>query len=306
MKKILLMTAMLAVALTACQPATESTPDAVNSNTADNAAETKVVTATSLDTILSAQKDSAKARYAFRNPKETIQYFGIEPGMTVADVLPGGGWYSSIILPYLGDDGHYVGVDYSIDMWGKFGGFATPEFLEKKKTWPATWTADAMEWRGGTNAKVTAFAFGGAPKDLKGSVDRVLLIRALHHLHRFDQAHLEGAMNDIKYILKPDGIVGIVQHRGGEDQGDAWAGGDNGYMKQSRVIEIMEMAGFELAGEPSEINANPKDQAKSDDKDKVWRLPPTLGTSKDDPELQAKMEAIGETDRMTLKFRLKK
>ena len=65
----------------------------------------------------------------------------------------------------------------------------------------------------------------------------------------------------------------------------------------------MEAAGFELAGEPSEINANPKDQPTSDDK--VWRLPPTLGTSRDNPELKAKMEAIGETDRMTLKFRVK-
>ncbi len=300
MRKFLLLSAIAVLPLAACNPATESN---VEANVTTNS-ETAV--APGLDAILDSQKEAVKARYTYRHPQQTIEYFGIKPGMTVAEVLPGGGWYSSILLPYLGDGGQLIGIDYDVDMWAKFGGFATPQFLEQRKSWAETWTADAEKWRSGSNAAIKAFALGDNPKDLKDTADVVLLIRAIHHLHRFDQAHLGDALNDIKLILKPDGIVGIVQHRANEDQADAWAAGDNGYMKQSRVIEIMEEAGFELAAEPSEINANPKDNATSDNKDSVWRLPPSLRVPKDDPELKAKMEAIGETDRMTLKFKLKK
>lgn len=259
----------------------------------------------SLSEILDAQPDANKARFQYRNPGETIEFFGIKPGMTVAEVLPGGGWYSKILIPYLGDDGHLVGIDYSIPMWSKFGGFANEEFLAKKKTWAKDWVQQASEWKAGTSGQLSAFAFGSAPSDLKGQVDVIFLPRAIHHLNRFEQAHLAEALGDMKMILKADGIVAVVAHRAAENQDDAWANGDNGYMKQSTVISMMEDAGFELAGE-SEINANPKDQAKSENGDMVWRLPPSLGTSRDDPELRAKMVAIGETDRMTLKFRLKK
>ncbi len=255
----------------------------------------------SLDDILAMQSEDMQARYTARNPGQTLAYFGIEPGMTVAEVLPGGGWYSKILIPYLGDDGTLVGIDYSLPMWGKFGGFATQEFLDDRKNWAETWTGDAQDWRSGSEADIVAFPFGSRLADLEGQVDAVLMIRAMHHLTRFDRAHLQEALDDMQAILKPDGIVGIVQHRGPETNSDDWANGDNGYLKQSEVIKIMEAAGFELIGDPSEINANPKDQPTSDDA--VWRLPPTLGTSRDNPELKAKLEAVGETDRMTLKFR---
>lgn len=259
----------------------------------------------SLADILDAQADANKERFQYRNPRKTIEFFGIKPGMTVAEVLPGGGWYSKILIPYLGDEGHLVGIDYSIPMWGEFGGFANAEFLEKKKTWAADWVAQAEDWKNGNETKLSAFAFGNAPKSLKDKVDVIFLPRAFHHLNRFEQAHLAGALDDMKTILKPDGVVAIVAHRAAEDQDDGWANGDNGYMKQSTVVALMEEAGFELSGQ-SEINANPKDQAKSENGDMVWRLPPSLATSRDDPELRAKMVAIGETDRMTLKFSLKK
>jgi predicted methyltransferase len=201
----------------------------------------------------------------------------------------------------LGNEGKLAGVDYSIKMWPEFGGFATPEFVETKKTWPATWTADAMEWRGGYDTDITAFTFGNVPSDIKGQVDAVLFIRALHNLARFEDkgGYLTEALKNTHDMLRPGGIVGIVQHRGPEDNDDAWADGNNGYLKQSFVIKAMQDAGFKLVAE-SEINANPKDKPTTDDM--VWRLPPTLGTSRDKPELKAEMEAIGETDRMTLKF----
>lgn len=313
MKKTLLMSAISLTLLAACGGATKS--DTVE-NTAATAQETVQSTAAQsistemasqmLDDILAAQPEANKARYPYRNPKATIEYFGIEPGMTVAEVLPGGGWYSKILIPYLGDEGHLVGIDYSIDMWKEFGGFANAEFLEKKETWAETWTADAAGWQAGGDTNLSAFAFGSAPTDLHGQVDVIFLPRAIHHLHRFDKAHLPGALADMKRILKPDGIVAIVAHRAAENQPDGWANGDNGYMKQSTVIAIMEEAGFELAGSPSEINANPKDKALAVNEDKVWRLPPTLGTSRDNPELKAELEAVGETDRMTLKFKVKK
>ncbi|MFM7784669.1 MAG: methyltransferase, partial [Gammaproteobacteria bacterium] len=110
------------------------------------------------------------------------------------------------------------------------------------------------------------------------------------------------ALADIRTLLKPGGIVGVEAHRAPESAPDAWASGEQGYVKQSAVIAAFQTAGFELVGS-SEMNANPKDQPT--EQDSVWRLPPSLATSKDDPELRAAMQAIGESDRMTLKFRKK-
>lgn len=314
MKKFTLCVAATTVlTLAACSKSTtpeiteESKPVAQSTETAATSPETKPAVETrSLADILNAQTDAHQARYQYRNPAKTINYFGIKPGMTVAEVLPGGGWYSKILIPYLGDEGHLVGIDYSIPMWGEFGGFADEAFLAKKKTWAADWVAQAADWQDNSSTQLSAFAFGSAPSNLKGQVDVVFLPRAIHHLNRFGQAHLPQALKDMKMILKPDGIIAVVAHRANENQDDEWANGDNGYMKQSKIIAIMEEAGFELAGAPSEINANPKDNASSDNGDKVWRLPPSLATSKDKPELRAKLQAIGETDRMTLKFRVKK
>lgn len=260
-----------------------------------------------LEAILAAQPDEVKARYPYRNPRETIEFFGIEPGMTVAEVLPGGGWYSKILLPYLGDKGKLVGVDYSIDMWSKFGGFATEEFLEAKKTWPQTFIADAVEnnWQANTMGGLAAFAFGNRDASLDGTVDVVFAPRALHHLNRFntdEKNYMTEALGDVRALLKPGGVFAVVQHRGPESNSDDWANGDNGYLKESSVIAWVEAAGFELIGD-SDVNANPKDVPTEEDA--VWRLAPTLGTSREDPELRATLQAIGETDRMTLKFRKK-
>ncbi len=101
-------------------------------------------------------------------------------------------------------------------------------------------------------------------------------------------------------MLAEDGLVGVVQHRAPESASDEWADGSKGYLKQSAVIAMFEQAGFELVAQ-SEINANPKDQPGADDF--VWRLPPSLRTSRDDPALREAMLAIGESDRMTLTFR---
>ena len=256
-----------------------------------------------LDAVLEAQSDEAKARYVHRNPKETLEFFGVEPGMTVVDTLPGQpGWYGNILLPYLGSDGTLIGADYSMEMWPLFTNFATPEFLAERANWQDNYLTAASEVAGDNNATAKAFVYGSAPQELAGTADVILMIRAVHHFNRFEEGRFfTEALEESKMLLKPGGIVGVVAHRAPEGEDDAWANGDNGYMKQSQVVSVFENHGFELV-EASEINANPNDQPVAGDF--VWRLPPTLATSQDDPELRAEMEAIGETDRMTLKFKL--
>jgi predicted methyltransferase len=254
-----------------------------------------------LAAVLAEQSEEIQARYVYRHPEETIKFFSITPGMTVVEALPGGGWYTKILLPYIGQDGSLNGADYSLDMYPLFGFFGE-DFLKEKETWVADFTADAKGWSGDDGASVTAFVFGSMPEEMKGTADAVLFIRAMHNLARFEGegGFLTAALRDAYDILKPGGTVGVVQHQAREGMSDEWAGGQNGYLKKSFVIEKMQNAGFEfVAG--SDINVNGKDQPTEDDM--VWRLPPSLATSKDNPELKVEMEAIGESNRMTLKFR---
>jgi len=230
-----------------------------------------------LSTILAAQDDKAKARYDARNPQATLEFFGIAPGMTVVEALPGGGWYSKILIPYLGDEGHLVGVDYSIDMWPEFGGFADAEFIEKKKTWADEWVEGAKKWQAGTTGELSAFTFGGRDTAMDGKADAVLFIRAMHNVSRFEAkgGYMTQALADTHALLKPGGIVGVVQHQGPESNTDEWAVGSSGYLKKSNVIAAFKAAGFELVKE-SAINENPKDVPTNDDI--VWRLPQSLST----------------------------
>lgn len=269
--------------------------------TTDGAAPAPRFDGAALDAVLGAQPANVQERYASRHPRETIEFFEIAPGETVVDTLPGEVWYSGILAAYLGADGKVIGADYSPSMWALFGAFADAEFLEKKKTWAADWIAGASKWAPAGGAEIGAFAYGSVPDDLKGKVDTVLLVRAMHHFNRFEEegGFRTAALADIMAILKPGGIVGVVQHRAPEGNSDKWAEGDNGYLKQSQQIAAFEAAGFEFVGS-SEINANPADQPTGTDR--VWRLPPTLGGVRNNPELKAQMEAIGESDRMTLKF----
>ena len=270
--------------------------------TTDGAAPAPRFDGAALDAVLEAQPADVQERYASRHPRETIEFFEIAPGETVVDTLPGEVWYSGILASYLGAGGKVIGADYSPSMWALFGAFADAEFLEKKKTWAADWIAGAPKWAPASVAEIGAFAYGAVPDDLKGTVDTVLLVRAMHHFNRFEEegGFRTAALADIMAMLKPGGIVGVVQHRAPEANSDKWAEGDNGYLKQSQQIAAFEAAGFEFLGS-SEINANPADQPT--EADRVWRLPPTLGGVRNNPELKAQMEAIGESDRMTLKFR---
>ena len=247
-----------------------------------------------LQGILEAQPDEIKVRYDARHPAETISFFGITPDMHVIEALPGDGWYSKILLPYLGDKGQLTGVDYNTNMWSKFD-WVQPDFIEERKAWPTTWPENVQSWGIKDSAKVSAAAFGNLPSDFDGKLDAVLFIRALHNLSRFekDGKFLSQALEDTYRVLKPGGIVGVVQHR--TDNKDLQ--GETGYLEINRLKSFMKKAGFTLVAE-SDINANPKDKADGI----VWRLPPTYhGVSKSDAKFK-EYSAIGESNRMTLKF----
>ena len=310
MNKILVV--ILALVLGACQPApeTETTeapeaaPEAETAEMPEPAPEAAAAVAEGGDTlaaVLDAQPDEIKARYQYRHPQETLEFFGVKPGMTVVEALPGGGWYTKILLPYLGSEGHLIGANYSLDVSALYSN-STEESMERARAWISNFPADAAEWAGDDGASVDAFYFGSMPDEFKGTADFVFIARALHGMARFDSQgdFVAEAMADAYAALKPGGILGVVQHHARDDLSDEFADGDRGYLKRGYVIAAAEQAGFELVGE-SDINANTMDQPGEDDV--VWRLPPSLSMSKEDPELEAKYKAIGESNRMTLKFR---
>ncbi len=254
-----------------------------------------------LASVLAAQPEDVQARYMYRHPQATMEFFGIEPGMTVVDTLPGSGWYTKILLPYLGKDGAVIGADYALNLWPLMG-YDGEEFIEKRKTWVQDWTATAATWGGVNSAEVSAFVLGSLPESMHGTADAVLFIRALHNMAYAtpDASHLSAAIQDSHDVLKPGGIVGIVQHHARDNMPDDWADGEMGYLKKGYVIEVMEAAGFELVDD-SDLNANDNDMPATDEF--VWRLPPSYSGSTDNPQLKARVDAIGESNRMTLKFR---
>jgi len=252
-----------------------------------------------LAAVLAARSAEERSRDAERHPQETLTFFRVEPGMTVAEGLPGGGWYSRILANYLGSEGTLYGVNYADRMYPMFG--FGEEWVEQRIAATAKFPSHVRDYTD-NGIKAKGFTFGDVPTGIAGTVDRVLLIRALHNLNRFEASAgtLTQAMAAVRGMLKDDGLVGVVQHRAPESAADGGADGSRGYLKQAAVIKLFQDAGFELI-DSSEINANPKD--KPGPKDVVWRLPPSLSTSKDDPDLRAAMLAIGESDRMTLLFR---
>lgn len=302
------MTRILALSLTlillGCNPSPEPVePQAEEPAQATDAAPAAGLGSSSnrLEAVLAAQSDETRARYDHRHPQQTLEFFGIEPGMTVVELLPGGGWYSQILIPYLGAEGTLIGANYPHDMWARFG-FFDQAFIDSMATWVQDWPPQAREWQGEDGASVAAFELGSLPAGMQGTADAVLAVRALHNLARFenDGNYLTAALGDVFAVLKPGGIVGIVQHKARDEMPDDWANGSAGYLKEQFVIDAVTAAGFEFVSS-SDINENPKDQPTTDDI--VWRLPPSLQTSADDEALRAQLAEIGESNRMTLMFR---
>ena len=218
-------------------------------------------------------------RDTWRHPAETLAFFGVKPGDTVVELWPGGGWYTEILAPLTKAGG---GTLYVAAPWERGLGRVKAKQAENADVYGAV--------------KLAEFPNAGAnPKVPDGSADVVLTFRNVHNW-RFDGTdNTANAFKQIFAMLKPGGTLGVVEHRLDESD-DSAKEEKSGYMKKSSIVAFAEAAGFRLAGE-SEINANPKDT--KDYPKGVWTLPPNLTEGEKD---RAKYVAIGESDRMTLKF----
>ncbi len=254
-----------------------------------------------LEQVLAARPADLTARDQYRHPRETLLFFGIEPGMKVAEVSPGSGWYTHIVAPLIGADSAIYGIYYNPTMWGQIYDRYTEEMIAERVAHIHEFLPMVEGIRGAEGITAAAYSFGGIDPGLNGTLDAVLMIRTLHNIACVETrgGYLTEALADVHALLKPGGVVGVVQHRAPEDTDDDWANGFWGYLKESAVVAAFEKAGFDLVAK-SDVNANPKDRPAPPDY--VWRLPPALLLQTDDEETRRAMRGIGESDRMTLKF----
>lgn len=231
-----------------------------------------------------------RARDAWRHPVESLTWWGLKPGMTVVEFWPGAGWYTDILAPFLEATG---GKLYAANL--EPGDPATTQIVEAYKAR----LADKPRLYG--KVEVTAFGPTSGPVAPAGSADMVLFLRNLHNWLAAGIA--DKAFRDAFAALKPGGVLGIEEHRAEAGQvQDALA--SDGYVQQAYALKLAKEAGFILP-QTSEINANPKDTR--DHPFGVWTLPPTrLSAPRGQPARpgfdHAKYDAIGESDRMTLKL----
>lgn len=236
----------------------------------------------------SRETDSLRDKY--RRPDETLTFFQVSPTMKVGEYAPGGGWYSRLLGLYLGPKGKLVGLFADATK-------GTEQMQANVAKNVAKFPAEVAEWSSLPADRFSALTLGAIPDAEKGTFDRILVMRALHNMMRSNTADSE--IRKMRELLKPDGMIGIEQHRAKADAPFAFTDGSKGYMLEADIIKLMEIHGFTFVGK-SEANANPKDPANWPDG--VWMLPPSLGGVKDDAE-KARLTAIGESDRMTLLFR---
>ncbi len=226
--------------------------------------------------------ESNRARDVYRHPYETLSFFGIKPNMTVVELVPSGGWYTEILAPYLREKGKLIGAGQAIAPGNRYG----EAFKKKLDSNPALY-----------DKVVTSVFEPPARYDIAApnSVDMVLTFRNLHNWVGNGDEAVKTTFKEIHKVLKPGGVLGVVDHRlPASMKQDEKA--SSGYVHEAYVIRMAESAGFKLAGK-SEVNANPKDTANHEKG--VWTLPPVLANKDKDRE---KYMAIGESDRMTLKF----
>lgn len=222
-----------------------------------------------------------RARDKYRHPKATLQFFGIQPDQTVIEITPGAGWYSAILAPLLRDNGHYIAAVKASN---------GDEAQRNQAALRARFAANPAAY---DQARIVSFdphtpVFGPA-----GSADMVLTFRNVHNWTMADTA--PAMFRAFFTVLRPGGILGVVDHRAADDASlDEIKG--SGYLPTRYVVKLATDAGFKLEDE-SEVNANPQDT--KDYPKGVWTLPPTLALGQQD---RAKYLAIGESDRMTLRF----
>ncbi|MDW2983070.1 MAG: methyltransferase [Rhodanobacter sp.] len=241
-------------------------------------------TAAQLDSVLAGswRAEANRARDAYRHPKATLQFFGVRPDRTVIEITPGGGWYAEILAPLLHDNGHYIAAEKAPA--------ADSEARSDDSALRKKFAADAAHYG---NARIVQFDPKAPVFGPPASADLVLTFR---NVHNWVMAGTAPAMFKAFFaVLKPGGVLGVVDHRAA-DGASLEAVKSSGYLPTAYVVKLATEAGFTLDAS-SEINANPKDS--KDYPKGVWTLPPTLTLGEKD---RAKYQAIGESDRMTLRF----
>lgn len=232
-------------------------------------------------------------RDRWRKPAETLRFFGVEPNMTVVEVWPGQGWYTAILGPWLREGrGRLIAAGFDPSSRSEFVQRAIAGYRQQFVEEPETYG----------RISVVGFGPGTGPIAPDGTVDAVLTFRNVHNW--MAQGWAEKAFADFYKALKPGGILGIEEHRaapGGEQDPLA----RDGYVQETYVIKLALEAGFELV-DKSEINANPADTRNHPFG--VWTLPPVrrsspMGQPPNPSFDRSRYEAIGESDRMTLRFR---
>jgi predicted methyltransferase len=227
------------------------------------------------------RNEANRPRDQYRHPVETLNFFGLKPGMTVVEISPGAGWYLEILAPLLAGQGRYIGARVPSETGANFA---------KMNANIDAWIMSNPQLEG--NVKFVNFE-PPAPLAEDGSVDMILTFRNVHNW--MANGSEQAAFDSFFKALRPGGVLGVVEHRA-----DAKSKRDpkaiSGYVRESDVIAMAKKAGFKLEAK-SEINANPKDT--KDYPDGVWTLPPVLRLGDKDRE---KYLAIGESDRMTLRF----
>jgi len=241
---------------------------------------------TSLQQAIAGKQRSAehKARDKYRHPQQTLEFFDVKENMTVVEIWPGEGWYTEILAPYLKDKGKLYAAHFSANSKQPYYKKGLTKFVKKMHKRPRIYNKVEL-----TVLQPPEFV-QIAPD---GSADRVLTFRNVHNWMKNNQA--AAVFNAMYKALKPGGILGIVEHRNSSlKQQDTRA--ESGYVTEDYVIVLARKAGFEFL-EKSEINANSKDT--KDYPEGVWTLPPSLRLKDKD---RKKYLAIGESDRMTIKF----
>ncbi|MFM0223510.1 class I SAM-dependent methyltransferase [Paraburkholderia dipogonis] len=230
--------------------------------------------------------DKARARDTYRHPKETLQFFELAPSQSVLEIEPGGGWYTDILAPYLHDHGKLYEAHYD----GPQGG-PSAEAQANRAAFARKLAATPGVYSNVVVGTLHTGQFSGFPAD--ASVDEVLTFRNIHNWIKDGQ--IDANLRAFYAALKPGGILGVEEHRAAPGT-SLQQTIDTGYVTEDYVIEHARAAGFELAGK-SEVNSNPRDTKNYPNG--VWSLPPTF---KGDDVDRAKYAAIGESDRMTLRF----
>lgn len=245
------------------------------------------------------RSDDERARDQWRHPVETLEFFGLEADMTVAEIWPGGNpWYLKVIAPIIQQGG---GIYYAVTPWDPESENARVQAAIKK--FDETYVAAP-----GTGGTVHRTLMRGAKTDIapEASLDMVLTFRNVHNwmTGKPETDNAQAYMNAFYKALKPGGILGVVEHRADDTKPEDPAG-TNGYVHVAQVKALAAAAGFEFVAS-SEVNANPKDT--KDHPFGVWTLAPNRRTSPygqdPDPDFdRTPFDPIGESDRMTLKFR---